>query len=1542
MERNHTKIYSIRLIKLIGSRTINVVIMLAMILSSLSAINVEAKDINTNVISNSKPPTSNEIKRTPFASNNNSIPKTSNPKTKVLQATDTPTYYLLPVGGTVNINHPSGKYWAYGGVSLPTPANGAIIGIAFDASLGGNCPIFARSNVSSSGGTGFDLWGGTSDNLYNNTYLAIVRRYPDQGLFAAQIRDALVPGAIITNVYNKPANNVSAWAGYTLGWSNRTNDCTGVATASNFRWVVYGILPYVAGISVMSSCQPKNGPGDERECNLYTGRDSQGYVGDPINTRTGGIDYSWVDLSIPTSAGPLTFQRSYASLATGVYTTTLGYGWTHNQDIQLIFSGDPGGQSGSVFFKAHTTNRYRFTDNGSRFYFPYPGVLASLTRSTTQPYVYTLKDPAQNTYIFDASHKLQSWKNAQGLGFSYTYNANGLLERVADATLQRYLSFTYSGNRLDSVSDHTGRSVHFGYTNDNLTSVTDVLSQNWTYQYNNTNYTHHLSRVIDPAGDTQVRTEYDASGRAIYQYDGLDNLIAGLTYYTDGTTVIQNGRGYTETHTYDIRGTLVSQRNPFNETITKEYDTYSRAKSITNADGQTFDLTWSKNGATLLKIEAPGGYTTQMSYDSRNNLTKVVDPNGHRTTYVYNDSQDPTKVTAITDAITNTTTFQYTYDQNGFVESLEITDPLTIPSIRYYNDFGETISMSIASGIAYFSYDDLNRLETTTDPLDQVTYYEYDNSGQLIRTTYNYDPARPQNDANEYNIVAEKEYDEVGHLVRDIDTLGRVNLFEYDDAGRLIRTTQNYDANRPIGDENQYNLVTEYGYDTIGNFTSVLDANGIVKLYEYNEVNQLSAVVNNYKPGLQSDQETNVRTEYDYDSLGNLVEVQDANGHVTSYEYDDLSRLTREIDPLLHAWEYSYDAVGNLISSLDANGYTTLYGYDALNHLVEINYADDAEVDVTFAYNGNGWRNRMTDDTGTTIWNHDYWGRPVFITSDTFGSVGYDYDAVGNRTALHYPDGKEVTYEYDSLHRLTDVTDWSSNVTHYDYDAASRVTSAKLPTGVEAAYSYSQADRLVDLSYEVLTDPELLTDTLASYHYEYDPVGNHSRTDEGLKQPDASFNTDTIRYTYDNLYRLTAADYASGPFFYYTYDSVGNRLSEITNSGTTTYTYDIANRLTASNAITYTWDNNGNLLSDGVNTYGYDYSNRLTTRYNSFFYFSFMYNGLGDRIQQTQDGALRNYTLDLNNSLTQVLADGNATYLYGLGRIGAYALDDWQYTLSDALGSVRQTTDALNAVTMARNYAPFGAVIARSGGSIPFGFTGEASDLTDLVYLRARYYDPNTGRFLTKDPVRGLATFPQTLNSYVYALNNPVKYSDPSGEFVFLAALAVGAAGGLLAGLGYYAGKTYLSNDPCVRWDWGEALFWSGVGTGIGATVVTGGYGAWWIGAQLGLWGGISTGSYTVYRLIENGSIKYIGQTNNFIIRAETHLNSHGWEIVPIRGLQHLSEFDARAVEQALIESYGLANLYNKINSISPNNPIYYNAIMRGTEILTKIGFFKK
>ena len=140
------------------------------------------------------------------------------------------------------------------------------------------------------------------------------------------------------------------------------------------------------------------------------------------------------------------------------------------------------------------------------------------------------------------------------------------------------------------------------------------------------------------------------------------------------------------------------------------------------------------------------------------------------------------------------------------------------------------------------------------------------------------------------------------------------------------------------------------------------------------------------------------------------------------------------------------------------------------------------------------------------------------------------------------------------------------------------------------------------------------------------------------------------------------------------------------------------------------------------------------------------------------------YTLDLNTGLTQILSDGITTYLYGLGRI-AQTGTTTEYYLGDALGSVRQLVDEAGTITLAKFYAPYGKVMYSAGtGHTDYGFTGETTDVNGLVYLRARYYAPGEGRFLSRDAWNGSVNRPLSLNRWMYVEGNPINYVDPTGN----------------------------------------------------------------------------------------------------------------------------------------------------------------------------------
>ena len=166
---------------------------------------------------------------------------------------------------------------------------------------------------------------------------------------------------------------------------------------------------------------------------------------------------------------------------------------------------------------------------------------------------------------------------------------------------------------------------------------------------------------------------------------------------------------------------------------------------------------------------------------------------------------------------------------------------------------------------------------------------------------------------------------------------------------------------------------------------------------------------------------------------------------------------------------------------------------------------------------------------------------------------------------------------------------------------------------------------------------------------------------------------------------------------------------------------------------------------------------------------TFTYNGLGDRLTQTVNGQETDYTLDLAAGLTQVLSDGAHHYLYGnmrLAQVPTSSPSSYEFFLPDALGSVRQMIDESGELTLSQAYQPYGETLNSYGSGVsPYGFAGEYTDSqTGLQYLRARYYAPGVGRFITKDAWTGDAVRPMSYNGWVYGFANPVRYIDPSGN----------------------------------------------------------------------------------------------------------------------------------------------------------------------------------
>lgn len=231
-------------------------------------------------------------------------------------------------------------------------------------------------------------------------------------------------------------------------------------------------------------------------------------------------------------------------------------------------------------------------------------------------------------------------------------------------------------------------------------------------------------------------------------------------------------------------------------------------------------------------------------------------------------------------------------------------------------------------------------------------------------------------------------------------------------------------------------------------------------------------------------------------------------------------------------------------------------------------------------------------------------------------------------------------------------------------------------------------------------------------------------------------------------------------------DAVGNRTALTTTAGTTEYAYDAADRLASIDSVPVTYDSRGNLTSDGTWTYTYNAAGRMVRAESISATQVYTYNGDGLLVAQSLDGLETAFTWDQALGIPQVLAtSGGVRSVYGLGRLAVEQGEAWYYPQVDALGSVRQWTGALAAVLAAQSYSPYGE--PRSGLNVaPWGFTGEWHDPTELVDLRARWYNVALGRFTQVDPRPGEATRPLSRHAYTYAWANPLRRLDPTGRSV--------------------------------------------------------------------------------------------------------------------------------------------------------------------------------
>lgn len=712
-------------------------------------------------------------------------------------------------------------------------------------------------------------------------------------------------------------------------------------------------------------------------------------------------------------------------------------------------------------------------------------------------------------------------------------------------------------------------------------------------------------------------------------------------------------------------------------------------------------------GGQISKKTDPRGAVEQIEYDAAGHAIKETLPEGGVQQFAYSVAGSTITETRYTDENGNTATYRF----NSLSYSVQKTDAL-----------GRTTK---------FERDPItNLIRRTTDPAGRVWQYSYNQRGDLIQlidpegnktlTDYDLRFRKPVRIENALGNVVTKEYDDDANLTSSTNAELETTTFTYTPKGQLATVTD------PL------NHVTRFAYDAKGNLIEETNAAGETSIRVYDAANRL----------IQTLDSLGRATNFTYDSLDRITQIQDAAAGLTRYAYDandnllsvidpnnnpvernvyDLrNRLTQKTDAKNLSVTYAYDGVGNRIRMIDRKGQITEYQYDVLSRITQIQDADGRTS--TYGYDLAGNPTRISDTvSGDILMSYDQRDRLIEVVSPQ-GTVGYTYDAIGRRTSRTVTGGEVTTYTYDKADRINSVTLRGRTAT-YNYDAAGRLTQKVLPDGIRVSYLYDAADRLISIGYAKGDGTAI--ETLS---YTYDPAGQRISKSLGT----SSRQETGVAASYDAANRLISAA-IDGETFSLAYDADGNLTSKSGPvSGTTIYTWDARNRLSAINGPSLTA--------------------------------SFRYDAQGRRIERSVNGTTVGYLYDGAQAIAELKSNAiDTAYHTGLEIdevLARYGSTGNKTLLTDALMSVIAQGNDDQSVQNFYAYSPYGevATVGPDDGN-PLQYTGRENDGTGVYFYRARYYDPVLKRFISEDPI-GVAG---GINVYTYVDGSPINFTDPQG-----------------------------------------------------------------------------------------------------------------------------------------------------------------------------------
>ena len=792
--------------------------------------------------------------------------------------------------------------------------------------------------------------------------------------------------------------------------------------------------------------------------------------------------------------------------------------------------------------------------------------------------------------------------------------------------------------------------------------------------------------------------------------------------------------------------------NNYNVTV-RSFDVYGNPVAIDDPSGNETRFAYDSNSLYLTtKTEAAGSAlqrSTSYSFDANTGLlNSQTDYNGLTTAYGYDNAGRTTSVTESgTPGVLAKTTVQYE-DANRRV--VTVTD---------------SVSPNDQLNVAVTDYDQLGRVRLARqleNPGTQLA--DRDSDGIKVQTRYGYSGSLS------YQIVSNPYRADYSYDAGSEQTMGWT-LAASNWTNRSSTVTASVGAAAPA-----LTAISCPGSGTAtgsritclsGNVTTVTDEAGVQHVNTSDGLGRLKQVI---EAGIAA------TTNYGFDVLGNVTSVSPASGNGRTFVYDSLSRLQTAVNPESGTTNYSYDRDSNLVQRADGRGIASYFLFDGLNRLTDKEYSDYGAAQPTpwTHYGYQGTTDFVSSVTsGTTVYSYsgfDALGRPGAGTQTTngqaFAFTNLQWTPAGQVKSMQYPSGRVVTTNFDALGRLAGLsgslngagTTYASGISY-----AAQGAPAGMSTGDNLARSWGYDGRLRATS---ITAGSQLTLGMNWNN-------NGTLQSQTIARPGWSASQS---FGYDGVARLSSAVEGGNWSQSYVYDKAGNRA---VNVGSTiplsNYTpqspdglsvpFDAANHWQAAAG----YDAAGNMTALRTQTMTFDAESRLTgcTDANGGATAAFRYDGDGRRVTKTSAAGTVIYVYDPAGNLA---AESGGAPPSTTGPV---------YLTQDHLGSTRLVTNAGGCVG-AHDYLPFGEEIPGAYGRGPVScygiadtgvkFTGQERDAeTGLDNFLARHMAAPQGRFVSPDPDNAGADAgnPQSWNGYGYGLNSPLVYVDPDGTDPF-------------------------------------------------------------------------------------------------------------------------------------------------------------------------------